>query len=386
MALCYVVLNVATTENREQGNAKAGERYPNSFYGLAIGLTVTAAAIAVGPISGCSLNPAVSFGALFAAKLAHGSLPMGMVALYCFAPCFGAALGTLFFYFVQGGLTAQFEYEEKGSRPSSPAVSRPVSPMQFQPFHETHQFRFLKQSEIFIIPPEVEPHTLFVGLSWKIQEEFSTGVDIDASCVKFTNDGRMIDGIYFNNNKDSFKGGQSVVVHQGDNITGKGKGFGFLEDPERHHKRHGQPAPIKDDERIEIRGLTNLRRLQPRCCYMFFVINVFSAAHKFEHMEELCIRLVDQDAHGIEVCRFQKEKMTGKKGFTGNGFVCCVLAWRAQRQQWVFQIVDEVFDIKEHGTYREFEPKLRNIVRYMEGLDDTLLEQGTTSAYENRTY
>ena len=46
-ALVYVVLNVAT--------AKANEG--NSFYGLAIGMTVIAGAFAVGPISGARLQP-----------------------------------------------------------------------------------------------------------------------------------------------------------------------------------------------------------------------------------------------------------------------------------------------------------------------------------------
>jgi aquaporin Z len=52
-ALAYVVLNVAT--------AKATEG--NSFFGLAIGLTVAAGAFAVGGISGGAFNPAVALGA-----------------------------------------------------------------------------------------------------------------------------------------------------------------------------------------------------------------------------------------------------------------------------------------------------------------------------------
>lgn len=51
--LAFVVLNVATAKGT------AG----NSFYGLAIGLTVTAGALAVGPISGGAFNPAVALGA-----------------------------------------------------------------------------------------------------------------------------------------------------------------------------------------------------------------------------------------------------------------------------------------------------------------------------------
>jgi aquaporin Z len=51
-ALCYVVLNVATSKAHPD----------NSFYGLAIGITVVAGAIAVGPISGGAFYPAVVFG------------------------------------------------------------------------------------------------------------------------------------------------------------------------------------------------------------------------------------------------------------------------------------------------------------------------------------
>jgi len=103
-ALCYVVLNVATTTNKETGNGK------NSFFGLAIGFTVAAAAIAVGPISGCSLNPAVSIGSLFVAYLQHGSAALDFSLLYVFAPLVGAVLGAGSFWLVQGGARGKFEY------------------------------------------------------------------------------------------------------------------------------------------------------------------------------------------------------------------------------------------------------------------------------------
>ena len=51
-ALCYVVLNVATSKDHPN----------NSFYGLAIGFTVLTGAIAVGTISGGVFNPAVAIG------------------------------------------------------------------------------------------------------------------------------------------------------------------------------------------------------------------------------------------------------------------------------------------------------------------------------------
>ncbi len=51
-ALVYVVLNVAPTK------ANSG----NSYFGIAIGLTVTAMAYAFGGVSGGVFNPAVAFG------------------------------------------------------------------------------------------------------------------------------------------------------------------------------------------------------------------------------------------------------------------------------------------------------------------------------------
>jgi len=62
-ALCYVVLNVATSKDHPN----------NSFYGLAIGFTVIAGAVAVGGVSGAAFNPAVVVGGvamgLFSAPL-----------------------------------------------------------------------------------------------------------------------------------------------------------------------------------------------------------------------------------------------------------------------------------------------------------------------------
>lgn len=63
-ALAWVVLNVATTK----ANAN------NSFYGAAIGLTVTMGAFAVGGISGAAFNPAVATGAVAMNILKGGQL------------------------------------------------------------------------------------------------------------------------------------------------------------------------------------------------------------------------------------------------------------------------------------------------------------------------
>jgi aquaporin Z len=69
-ALCYVVLNVATSKDHPD----------NSFYGLAIGFTVLAGAFAVGGISGGAFNPAVTLGAAVMGMFAWPTLWVYLVA------------------------------------------------------------------------------------------------------------------------------------------------------------------------------------------------------------------------------------------------------------------------------------------------------------------
>lgn len=79
-ALVFVVLNVATSK------ATAG----NSYFGLAIGLTVTAMAYAMGGLSGGAFNPAVAVGISFM-KLAQWS-DIWIYLIGCFGGGFLAAL------------------------------------------------------------------------------------------------------------------------------------------------------------------------------------------------------------------------------------------------------------------------------------------------------
>jgi aquaporin Z len=69
-ALCYVVLNVATSRH-QSGNA---------FYGAAIGFTVMAGAVAVGAISGGAFNPSVTLGAAVMGIFAWPTLWVYLVA------------------------------------------------------------------------------------------------------------------------------------------------------------------------------------------------------------------------------------------------------------------------------------------------------------------
>ena len=81
-ALCYVVLNVATSKNT------AG----NSNYGLAIGFTVLAGAFAVGPISGGAFNPAVAVGVTVMGLSAPANIWIFLVGNFAG----GAAAATVF--------------------------------------------------------------------------------------------------------------------------------------------------------------------------------------------------------------------------------------------------------------------------------------------------
>ncbi|MGQ0816213.1 MAG: MIP/aquaporin family protein [Gemmatimonadota bacterium] len=81
-ALAYVVLNTATTRGTEG----------NSYYGLAIGFTVMVAALAIGPISGAALNPAVAIGITVLGLTAAANL-----WIYLVATLLGGAVAGLLF-------------------------------------------------------------------------------------------------------------------------------------------------------------------------------------------------------------------------------------------------------------------------------------------------
>ena len=90
-ALASVVLNVAATK------ATAG----NSFYGLAIGFTVFAAASAGGAISGGAFNPAVGIGPLVVGQVL-GANNIGNIWIYIVGPFAGGAAAAYVHQWVVG--------------------------------------------------------------------------------------------------------------------------------------------------------------------------------------------------------------------------------------------------------------------------------------------
>lgn len=86
-ALAWVVLNTATAKGT------AG----NSFYGLAIGMTVLTGAVAVGGISGGAFNPAVGLGVV-----TMGLEKIGQLWIYIGADLAGGAVAALTYKAVNG--------------------------------------------------------------------------------------------------------------------------------------------------------------------------------------------------------------------------------------------------------------------------------------------
>jgi len=86
-ALAWVVLNTATAKGT------AG----NSFYGLAIGMTVMTGAVAVGGVSGGAFNPAVGLGVVL-----MGLEKIGQLGVYAVADLAGGAAAALAYKTVNG--------------------------------------------------------------------------------------------------------------------------------------------------------------------------------------------------------------------------------------------------------------------------------------------
>ncbi len=84
-ALCYVVLNTATSKNTSG----------NSFYGLAIGFTVLIGAYSVGAISGAAFNPAVAAGVTV-----MGLSSIGNIWIFIVGNFLGGALAAVIFKFL----------------------------------------------------------------------------------------------------------------------------------------------------------------------------------------------------------------------------------------------------------------------------------------------
>merc|ERR1719321_1012838 len=139
IVLIYVVLNVATIDVQTQ------------YSGLAVGFTVVAAAVAIGSVSGCSLNPSVSIGCLFVAAARHGYSEVNFWALYTLTPFIAALIATALFFLVRPS-----EAKRQGRGESRPLLMEPseyLAPPEVAPPAPAPPAR----------PRVVGPHTLRTG-------------------------------------------------------------------------------------------------------------------------------------------------------------------------------------------------------------------------------
>jgi len=331
-ALCYVVLNVATT----------GETYgnrPNEFFGLAIGFTVVSAAIAAGSISGASLNPAVSIGAMGASWLIYGSHATRFWVVYVFAPFAGACLGTAGFWFVRGGVTGRYEYraETEDNWEGAPLVKRGTSPARtpmFSPrsvISHSETIHLLKNDAV-LLPDEVRDHDLFCGLHWRVRANVSC--DIDVSCVKYTHSGQCLGAIYFNERQDMANG----IWHSGDECTG-----------------NNAVAADGDNERVHFK----LSSIRSYVHALFLTATIWSKDCNFSDVEECSVRIVD-NTNTSEFCRYEKHDIVKQEG---NALIVAMIYRTGD--QWYFKPVDECYHIQHHSTYRELDKHLQQLCQRM---------------------
>lgn len=335
-ALCYVVLNVATTAHPKQGNA------PNDFFGVAIGLTVTAAAIAIGPLSGCSLNPAVSVGSFAVAKVASHSVPVALFALYFLSPFIGAALAALLFYFVQGGLTNQFEYERK-ARPRRASKH-------MDPFH-------MLPGEEYVLSEELTRRNIFIGFEWKTTDETISHFEVDAALVKYDKDGfPKGEPIYF-----SAPRGEELKKKMFETTRGSVCTHERLENAEGIIDQSRSPRGKEkllphDNQRIMITSLADLQQAQARAEYLFFTVSYFSGD---KDLKSVSIRLCDNTnkKEPETCCRHEKLNIVH------NDLLMACLYHRDG--QWIFRIINEGTNAGENSnaTYRQLAPNMEKWVR-----------------------
>lgn len=126
-----------------------------------------------------------------------------------------------------------------------------------------------------------------MGLGWDVAKKKSGGgffsnlfgggqpdsVDLDASCVLFSQSGDMVDSVWFR----QLQSKDGSIKHTGDNLTGEGEG---------------------DDEQIKV----DLSRVPSNIQSLVFVVNSFTGQN-FSQIENAFCRLVDQNGNK-EIARY----------------------------------------------------------------------------------
>merc|ERR1719238_353812 len=322
--LIYVVLNVATIDVQTQ------------YSGLEVGFTVVSAAVAIGSVSGCSLNPSVSIGCLFAAAARHGYGEVHFWALYTLTPFLAALVATALFFAVRPS-----EAKRQGRGESRPLlveppleVAPPVPPAPPASRPRAVGPHTLRTGETFPIPWQLESCEVALGLSYELHDPSLRGaLEIDGSCVKFDRDGRCLGAVYFADKEDTDSG----ITHYG------------LHTGELGSYAHG------DDDQIRFR----LQNIRPNVQFLFFVVTLFSdGQHALKDVKICNARLVNMSGQGApEVFKFSRQFEASEKG---NAYVAIYL-YRTRDGHWSCDAVDKAYELMETGTYRMLEPQLKRL-------------------------
>merc|ERR1719473_577374 len=325
IVLIYVVLHVATIDVQTQ------------YSGLAVGFTVVSAAVAIGSVSGCSLNPAVSVGTLFVAAARHGFSEVHFWALYTLTPFLAALIATALFFAVR---PSEAKRQGRGeSRPllvePPPEVAPPVpqAPLPRAAPKATGPHT-LRTGETFPIPRQLESSEVALGLAYELHDPSLRGaLEIDGSCVKFDRDGRCLGAVYFADKEDTDSG----ITHYG------------LHTGELGSYAHG------DDDQIRFR----LQNIRPNVRFLFFVVTLFSdGQHALKEVKMCNARLVNMSGQGApEVFKFSRQFEASEKG---NAYVAIYL-YRTRDGHWSCDAVDKAYELMETGTYRMLEPQLKRL-------------------------
>merc|ERR1719174_1086960 len=319
--LIYVVLNVATINIQTQ------------YSGLAVGFTVVAAAVAIGSVSGCSLNPSVSVGTLFVAAARHGFSEVHFWALYTLTPFLAALIATALFFRVRPS-----ESKRQGRGESRPLLVEPPREVAAPPAPPARErlagAHTLRTGETFPIPWQIESCEVALGLAYELHDPSLRGaLEIDGSCVKFDRDGRCLGAVYFADKEDTDSG----ITHYG------------LHTGELGSYAHG------DDDQIRFR----LQNIRPNVQFLFFVVTLFSdGQHSLKDVKMCNSRLVNMSGQGApEVFKFSRQFEASEKG---NAYVAIYL-YRTRDGHWCCDAVDKTYELMETGTYRMLEPQLKRL-------------------------
>ncbi len=131
----------------------------------------------------------------------------------------------------------------------------------------------------------------------------SGSIDLDASCIAFDSNGRLVDLVWFRN----LTGASGSIRHSGDNLTGEGDG---------------------DDESIAV----NLNGLPSSIETLILTVNSFTGQN-FNEVENAYGRVVDEDS-GRELARFN---ISDSGAYTG----MILASLKRDGGQWTFKAIGE---------------------------------------------